>query len=51
MQWNLRIMDTLIRTSKMCPDYQGVLIFQFILYQFGTQLSVWVMHAGACTYF
>ena len=40
-------MDTLIGTSKKCPDYQGVLIFQVSLYDkapFGTiTISVWIM--------
>ena len=37
IQWNLCNMDTL--GPKKCPDYQGVLIFQVILFdkvQFGT---------------
>ena len=44
LQWNLCIMDTL--GLKKYPDYQGVLIFQVVLYEkchIRPQLSVWIM--------
>ena len=39
-------MDRHLGTDQKGPDYQGVLIFQIILYEkchLGPQLSVWIM--------
>ena len=33
-------------TSQKFPDYQGVLIFQVIMYHLGPQLGVWIMQVS-----